>query len=374
MRPAKRARNIVLALLGVLGVSLGVAGVVLAAPSKPTLTLGISPASQSIQQGQTASYKVTATGANGFAGSVAFTVSGLPSGATASFSPSSVSLTSSITQGTSTLTVVTAKSTPAASSTLTITGTSGSTKSTVTATLTVTAALNGSFTLAQAPSSVSVAPGTTAVYTLTLTRTAPFTGAVTLGAFGSWPTGAAASFSPNPIPSTGSTSTLQVATTSATPDGTYTLYVVGSYKDPSTGQTTYQYAHADLVVDSKLSSKPFSISGGAPARSLAPGVDNQPLNLAITNPNNQTLPVTNLSVSVTSTSNAGCTPGNFAVTQYSGPYPLNVPANANAVTLTALGIPPSQQPQLKMIDLNTKQDACKGVTVNLSYSGSAQGN
>src|SRR5690242_12601367 len=100
MRPAKRVRNIVLTLLGVLGVSLGVAGVVLAAPSKPTFTLGISPASQSIQQGQTAKYTVTVSGANGFAGSVALSVSGLPTGATGSFSPASVTLSSASTSAT----------------------------------------------------------------------------------------------------------------------------------------------------------------------------------------------------------------------------------------------------------------------------------
>jgi hypothetical protein len=236
-------------------------------------------------------------------------------------------------------------------------------------------ALNGSFSLTASPSSVSVGPGSTGAYTVTLTRSGGFTGAVALAPYGSWPAGTTATFNPTTIPSSGTTSTLQVATTSGTtPDGTYTLYIIGTYTDPTSGQKAYQYAQATLVVDSKLSAKPFTISGGTPARSLAPGVDNQPLNLAISNPNNQTLPITNLSVTVTGTSNPSCTAGNFAVTQYSGPYPLNVPANASAITLTALGVPSSQQPQLKMLDLNTKQDACKGVTVNLSYSGSAQGN
>jgi hypothetical protein len=65
---------------------------------------------------------------------------------------------------------------------------------------------------------------------------------------------------------------------------------------------------------------------------------------------------------------------NFAVTQYSGPYPLTVPAGVTR-TLGALGIPSRQQPQLRMIDMPAvNQDACKGVSVSLSYSGSAQGN
>jgi hypothetical protein len=68
----------------------------------------------------------------GFTGTVGLSASGLPTGATASFNPSSLT-----TSGTSTLTVSTANSTPAASYPLTITGTSGSLSQTATATLVV---------------------------------------------------------------------------------------------------------------------------------------------------------------------------------------------------------------------------------------------
>ena len=65
-------------------------------------------------------------------------VSGLPTGATASFNPASVT-----TSGSSTLTVSTATTTPAGTYTLTITGTSGSLSHTATVTLVVNAATGG---------------------------------------------------------------------------------------------------------------------------------------------------------------------------------------------------------------------------------------
>jgi hypothetical protein len=35
-------------------------------------------------------------------------------------------------------------------------------------------------------------------------------------------------------------------------------------------------------------------------------------------------------------------------------------------------VPAARLPQLMMLDLPTNQDACKGVTLTLSYSGSAR--
>lgn len=76
---------------------------------------------------------------SGFSGSVNLSVSGLPTGATYSFNPSSITGS-----GTSTLTVTTIASTPTGNSTVTITGTSGSLTHSATATLTVqTSAFSG---------------------------------------------------------------------------------------------------------------------------------------------------------------------------------------------------------------------------------------
>jgi len=62
----------------------------------------------------------------------------------------------------------------------------------------------------------------------------------------------------------------------------------------------------------------------------------------------------------------------YAVTQYSGPYPLAVPAHGNA-TLSSLGVASGKFPQVQMIDTATNQDGCKGATLTLAYSGSGQG-
>jgi hypothetical protein len=81
-------------------------------------SLSVSPASQSVVRGRAGAYTVTLSPANGFTGSVALSATGLPTGASASFSPNPA--TSS-----STVTVQTSGSTPLGGYTLTISGRSG---------------------------------------------------------------------------------------------------------------------------------------------------------------------------------------------------------------------------------------------------------
>src|SRR5689334_17148444 len=102
LRSASAATKLFLA--GVL-LLLTAAGVAYAAqPAKPGITLGISPASQSITRGTAATYTVAITSTGGFTGKVNLTATGVPSGAAAAFSPSSVTLTSG-SSGTSNLTI-----------------------------------------------------------------------------------------------------------------------------------------------------------------------------------------------------------------------------------------------------------------------------
>jgi hypothetical protein len=83
-------------------------------------SLSATPSSHTVLPGGSASYTVTVAGGPGFTGVVALSVSGLPSGATASFSPGSVTGS-----GTSTMNVTVPLTTLLGSSTLTITGSSG---------------------------------------------------------------------------------------------------------------------------------------------------------------------------------------------------------------------------------------------------------
>lgn len=99
-------------------------------------TLSLSPASSSVIAGGSTTYQVTTT-ANNLSGSVALAATGLPNGATASFSPTS--LTGA---GTSTLTISTAKTTASATSNIAVTGTSGSLSHSVSATLKVSAPIS----------------------------------------------------------------------------------------------------------------------------------------------------------------------------------------------------------------------------------------
>src|SRR5437762_5456717 len=61
-----------------------------AAAAKPGITVQVSPSSQSIARGGSAGYTVTVTSTNGFAGTVGLAVNGVPSGASATFTPASV--------------------------------------------------------------------------------------------------------------------------------------------------------------------------------------------------------------------------------------------------------------------------------------------
>jgi hypothetical protein len=99
----------------------------------PDFTLAASPTSGSVAQGNNGTVTVNINRLNGFTGSVAFTASGLPSGVTASYSPSST------TGNSSTLTLTASGSAAAGTSTITLTGTSGSLVRTTTYSLTVTA-------------------------------------------------------------------------------------------------------------------------------------------------------------------------------------------------------------------------------------------
>jgi hypothetical protein len=105
-------------------------GCALAYNPTPDFSLSVSPPSQSVLQGAATSYTVTVTPTNGFSSGVTLDVSGLPSGATGSYSVDPAT-------GSSMLTVTTAATTPVGTSTLTITGTSGSLVHSVTASLTV---------------------------------------------------------------------------------------------------------------------------------------------------------------------------------------------------------------------------------------------
>jgi hypothetical protein len=96
----------------------------------PDFGLAATPSSQTIVRGGSATYTVSVNPTGGFSGSVNLAATGLPSGATASFTPNP-------TGGASTLKIQTTASTKPGGYTLTVTGTSGSLSHTATVTLQV---------------------------------------------------------------------------------------------------------------------------------------------------------------------------------------------------------------------------------------------
>ncbi|WP_232247378.1 M4 family metallopeptidase [Kitasatospora azatica] len=104
----------------------------------PTCTVGndfsiaVSPGSGAVNPGSSLTTTVATTLTNGSTQTVNLSASGLPTGATASFNPASVSA-----GGTSQLTIGTATSTPAGTYTVTVTGAGASTTHTTTFSLTV---------------------------------------------------------------------------------------------------------------------------------------------------------------------------------------------------------------------------------------------
>jgi hypothetical protein len=101
-------------------------------------SLSATPSSRSITRGTSANYTVTIARTGGFTGAVTFSLSGLPSGTTFSFSPNP-----STGAGTATnLRVRTGQATPAGTYLLTITGVSGSLTRAITVTLVVTASID----------------------------------------------------------------------------------------------------------------------------------------------------------------------------------------------------------------------------------------
>jgi cellulose 1,4-beta-cellobiosidase len=102
-------------------------------------SLSASPASLSVNRGASGTSNLTIARANGFAGAVSFSASGLPAGVTASFNPATTS-----TSGTgSVLTLSAAATAPAGTATVTITATGGGLTRSTTVALGVTSGTGG---------------------------------------------------------------------------------------------------------------------------------------------------------------------------------------------------------------------------------------
>jgi hypothetical protein len=114
---------------------------------------------------------------------------------------------------------------------------------------------------------------------------------------------------------------------------------------------------------------PFTIAGRG-AGALLPGGPDVPLDLVFSNPNPIAITVTGVTVTVAGTWAAGCGAANVVVAAQLGAQPA-VPAGTTA-SLSGLGVPSSAWPRLHVPD-EGDQNACRGATVQLAYTGTARG-
>jgi subtilase family serine protease len=195
----------------------------------PTLTTGAASTSLSVVQGKTVTDAISLTGDTTYSGAASLSVSGLPSGVTASWSGNPVTLSGE--SGSSTLTLTASSVATVGSATITVTANGDGLTASKQITVQVTKAPAVAPTLAVAPAStsLSVAQGKALTNLVSLTGNATYTGAVTLGVSG-LPSGLTASWSSNPVTLSGEngSSTLTLTASSAATVGSATVTVTAN--------------------------------------------------------------------------------------------------------------------------------------------------
>jgi hypothetical protein len=193
--------------------------------TQPDFSVAASPTSVSVVQGSSGTSTISTTVSGGFNSGVALSASGLPSGVTASFSPSSIAAPGS---GSSTLTLSASSTATTGAATVTVTATGGGVTHTAAITLTVTSAATPDFAVSASPSSVSVVQAGSGSSTVSTTVSGGFNAAVSLSASG-LPSGVTATFSPASIVAPGSgSSTLTFSASSTATTGTSNVTVTAT--------------------------------------------------------------------------------------------------------------------------------------------------
>jgi uncharacterized membrane protein len=316
--------------------------------SQPNFTLSASPSSLTITQGSNGTSTITVNPLNGFTGSVSLSASGLPSGVTAVFNPTSTTTTSVLT--------LTASATAATgTATVTITGTSGSLTNTTTISLTVNAGATANFTIGASPSSVTVVQGSNATSTITITSQNGFNSATTLSASG-LPSGVTAAFVPNPVtpPANGSvTSTLTFTASASAAIGTATVTITGVSGSLSNSTTI------SLTVNASAN---FTIGASPSAVTVIQG-SNATSTITITSQNSFN--------SATTLSASGLPSG---VTAAFVPNPVTPPANGSATsTLTFTASATATTGTVSVTVTGTSGSLSHSTTITLTVNSSGGG-
>lgn len=237
--------------------------------TSPAFTLTTSPTSLSVTQGSSATSTISTSVSNGFNSSIALSISGLPTGVTASFSPATIAAPGS---GSSTLTFTASSTATTGTFNTTVTATGGGITHTAVIPVTVNAASAPNFTVSASPTSLSVAAGSSGTSTISTTVSGGFNSAVSLSASG-LPTGVTAAFSPTSIAAPGSgssTLTFTAASTAAAGTSTITINASGGGVSHSTtvsltittGGTTTQILGNPGFENGSTNPAPWTVTSG----------------------------------------------------------------------------------------------------------------
>jgi hypothetical protein len=242
----------------------------------PQTLIAVASNSEAVTAGGTATYNITTNST----APVTLSIPDLPAGATASFSPATVSAGT----GSSTLTVTTSSSSANGSALFTLTGTSGSASQTLGLSLVTTAP---DFTITSTSTS-TVSDGATGTWTVTVAPLNGFTGAVNLSADPKFAlAGDVVTFNPSTVTITGGSVTAAVtATTSATvptPGGEWSEGFVGT-----SGSIVHE-AYTGFTVKNVPQSITFPAIAGvtygtAPLQLQATAGSNLPVTYTVTGP------------------------------------------------------------------------------------------
>jgi subtilase family serine protease len=328
-----------------------------------TFTLSPSPSSATVAAGASTSLTITETAQNAFSSPVSLSASELPTGVTATFSPSTLA-----TPASSTATFASASSAVPGTYAVTVTGTGGGlTRSTP---ITLTVAQAAGFKLTASASAKTVATNSSASFTLTTAAIGGFKSALAFSVTG-YPKGVTATFSPATIASPGNgSSILKVTVPAGTLAGTYNFVIKASGGGVSqTNQITVTIVVPNFTL----------ITGGASA-SVASGLPGQvTLTTSIANLFNSSiaLSVSSLPKGITASFSPAtlAAPGSGSSTltlteaagAASGTYNLTLSANGGGMSrvqpLSLTVVAPTLAVRLSVSSVTVKMGGVSSVTV-----------
>ncbi len=191
----------------------------------PGFYVSASPGSVSILQGNSGSSTISTSVFGGFNSSISLSVSGAPTGVTASFTSNPIAAPGT---GSSTLNIGVASTVTPGTYPLTVTATGGGITNTTTVSLTVTAPNSGSFTISVSPTSGYLYRGQSGYAAVSTAISGGFNSAIALSATGV-PSGVGWSFTPSSISAPGSGSAhFNLSVPSTATRGTYSITITGT--------------------------------------------------------------------------------------------------------------------------------------------------